>query len=53
MPIGLGPHADSHQESGKQDSKLSMLRAYANAAGVDLVIAFRPKQDNPDAQPGA
>jgi hypothetical protein len=27
-----------------------MLRAYADAAEVDLVIAFRPKQD-PDAQP--
>ena len=40
-------------ESGKQDPKLSMLRAYADAAGVDLVIAFRPKQDDHDAQPGA
>lgn len=39
-------------ESGKQDPKLSMLRAYADAAGADLVIVFRPKQDTPDAQPG-
>jgi transcriptional regulator with XRE-family HTH domain len=40
-------------ESGRQDPKLSMLRAYADAAGVDLVIAFRPKQDNPDTRSGA
>ncbi|MBB3268380.1 transcriptional regulator with XRE-family HTH domain [Azospirillum sp. OGB3] len=37
-------------ESGRQDPKLSMLRAYADAAGVDLVIEFRPRPDNPDAQ---
>lgn len=40
-------------ESGKQDPKLSMLRAYADAAGVDLVIAFRARKGNPAAKRGA